>query len=462
MLQYLQPLVCIVFMNVNEILQFVDRLVVEHTRKHLDDVQRAVVVGTWQRQTYDDIAQQCNFNKNYVSDVGAELWQILSSVLSEDIKKSNFRSTIERFRLTESPVIIQNHHQSNNSFNICNYPYAANHKCQGNEQELTYHDLSTAPQIFEFYNRESELEILYCWLLKQNSRLISVLGLPGIGKTTLVKKLIDLNYQHFEIIIWRNLTFPKSLDLLISDLLKCCKQQLQETLHEQFQQLLDLFQHQKCLIVIDDVQNLFIPGEFAGEYRPEYRNYQTFFQAIRETYHQSQIILISQEKCPEMQCLDKELYPFQCLELLGINNTEILENMGLKDEDNWLNLIKLYEGNPQYLKDIAALIKDCFDANVAEFLAENKLIITSQMKRQFKQLFDRLSSVEKQLVLELSKIETPVVRESLKYSLNLSSIEFINALQSLQERYLIIKTKADKTLFHLSPIFREYVKSLLK
>ncbi|MFM6310874.1 MAG: AAA family ATPase [Dolichospermum sp.] len=439
-------------MNVNEILQFVDRQVVEHTGKHLDDVQRAVVVGTWQRQTYDDIAQQCNFNKNYVSDVGAKLWQILSSVLTEDIKKSNFCSTIERFILTQSPIFIQNNHQINNGFNICNYPYTANHKGQRNEQELTYQDLSTAPQIFNFYNRESELEILSCWLLKQNSRLISVLGLPGIGKTTLVKKLIGLNYQHFEIIIWRNLTFPKSLDLLISDLLKCCKQQLQETLHEQFQQL----------IVIDDVQNLFIPGELAGEYRPEYRNYQIFFQAIRETYHQSQIILISQEKCPEMQCLDKELYPFQCLELLGINNREILENMGLKDEDNWLNLIKLYEGNPQYLKDIAALIKDCFDGNVAEFLAENKLIITSQMKRQLKQLFNQLSSVEKQLVLELSKIETPLVRESLKQSLNLSSIEFINGLQSLQERYLVIKTKADKTLFHLSPIFREYVKSLFK
>lgn len=53
-------------------------------------------------------------------------------------------------------------------------------------------------------------------------------------------------------------------------------------------------------------------------------------------------------------------------------------------------------------------------------------------------------------------------RKKLEKILNLSSIEFINGLQSLQQRYLIIKTKADKTLFHLSPIFREYVKSLLK
>ncbi|MEY3827505.1 MAG: hypothetical protein RLZZ148_2325 [Cyanobacteriota bacterium] len=59
-------------MNLNEVLQLVDRLIVERTGKHLDDVQRAVIEGTWHRQTYDDIAQQFNFNKNYVGDVGAD------------------------------------------------------------------------------------------------------------------------------------------------------------------------------------------------------------------------------------------------------------------------------------------------------------------------------------------------------------------------------------------------------
>lgn len=77
-------------MNVNQLLQFVDRLVVERTGKHLDDVQRAVVEGTWERQTYDDIAQKCYVTKNYVGDVGAELWQLLSEILGEDIKKIIF------------------------------------------------------------------------------------------------------------------------------------------------------------------------------------------------------------------------------------------------------------------------------------------------------------------------------------------------------------------------------------
>jgi hypothetical protein len=39
---------------------------------------------------------------------------------------------------------------------------------------------------------------------------------------------------------------------------------------------------------------------------------------ITETQHQSNLILISQEKCAEMECLDEELYSIKCLELLGL------------------------------------------------------------------------------------------------------------------------------------------------
>ncbi|MDM3857613.1 MAG: hypothetical protein PT120_22675 [Aphanizomenon gracile PMC649.10] len=54
------------------------------------------------------------------------------------------------------------------------------------------------------------------------------------------------------------------------------------------------------------------------------------FKIITETQHQSSVILISQEQCPEMECLDKELYPIKSLELSGLDNPEILNNTGLK------------------------------------------------------------------------------------------------------------------------------------
>jgi hypothetical protein len=180
---------------------------------------------------------------------------------------------------------------------------------------------------------------------------------------------------------------------------------------------------------------------------------------ITETEHQSKVILISQEQCPEMQCLDEELYHLKCLELSGLDNTDILKNFGLKDDTIWSNLIQLYQGNPMYLKDVAILIQDIFDGNVAEFLAENSLLVTNKMRSHFHQLFNRLSTIEQLLVLEFSKFEQPVCREELRQNLDFSSRDFINGLQSLQQRYLVTKIKADKTLFELSPVFKEYVRN---
>jgi len=443
-------------MNVSQLLQFVDRLVVERTGKHLDDVQRAVVEGTWERQTYDDIAQKCYVTKNHVGDVGAELWQLLSEILGEDLKKTNFRSTFERLQLTSSQFI---NIQSSNNFSFCSSPYQYNDKHQESYNQSKYRDLTIAPQIINFYARESELKTLSNWILNQNTRLISVLGLSGIGKTTLVKRFVDLNLQQFEVIIWSNLKFPKSLELLVNDLLNVCKQEAKKNIDDKLKQLLDVLNKKKCLIILDDVHNIFATGQLAGQYQTEYQDYQNFFTTIAEVEHQSHVILIGQEQCAEMQCLDEELYPIKSLELSGLDDVEILKGTGLKNEDSWLKLINLYEGNPVYLKSIAISIKNIFDGDVAEFLADNSLIITKNMQDNFNQLFNKLSPIEQQLVLELSKFDKPVSREYLRQSLDLSSMDLINGLQSLQQRYLVTKIKEDKILFKLSSVFREYVKN---
>jgi hypothetical protein len=53
----------------------------------------------------------------------------------------------------------------------------------------------------------------------------------------------------------------------------------------------------------------------------------------------------------------------------------------------------------------------------------------------------------------------PVSREDLKLHLSLSVIDFNNALQSLQQRYLVTKIKNQKILFQLYPVFRACLSS---
>lgn len=450
-------------MTMTEILQFADQLIFAKKGKHLDDLQESIIKGVWDGQSYQEIADECNRSESRVRNIAAKLLQLLSEELGEDIEKTNFRSTLERVYIKSSQVIgLGNHH----SFHFCTQTLnQSNTNNRENDinitSKLSHHDLNLTPQIINFYNRKSELKTLSSWILDNNIRLISVLGLSGIGKTTLVKRFVDLNLDKFEVIIWKSLKYPKPLELLMNDLLNACKQELKATIDDNLKQLFNVFTDKKCLIILDDVHNIFTQGEFSGQYQSVYQDYQNFFKLITETEHQSHLILISQEQCAEMECLDGELYPIKSLKLSGLEDGEILSGIGLKqDQDSGLKLIEQYQGNPMYLKDVALLIKDVFDGDVAEFLAEDSLVITKEMRSHFNQLFNRLSPVEQKIVLELSKFDQPVSREDLRQHLDLSSMDLINGLKSLQQRYLVSKIKADTILFNLSCVFRKYVRTM--
>ena len=452
-------------MTMTEILQFADQLIFAKKGKHLDDLQESIIKGIWDGKSYQEIAEECNRSESRVRNIAAKLLQLLSEELGENFEKTNFRSTFNRLNISSS----QNQNICQNGNHNFNYsPEILYNSKQNNQEQLNnalsksvYHDLTLAPKIINFYNRESELKALSSLILDNNIRLISVLGLSGIGKTTLVKRFVDLHLEKFEVVIWKSLKYPKPLELLIDDLLNTCEQESKATRDDKLKQLFDILRDKKCLIILDDVHHIFTQGEFSGQYQSVYQDYQNFFKIITETEHQSHLILMSQEQCAEMECLDGELYPIKSLKLSGLEDREILSEMGLKtDQDSGLKLIERYQGNPMYLKDVAVLIRDVFDGNVADFLAEDGLVITKEMQSHFNQLFNRLSPVEQKIVVELSKFEQPVSREELRQHLDLSSIDLINGLQSLQQRYLVSKIKTDPILFHLSMTFKEYLRKL--
>jgi ABC-type dipeptide/oligopeptide/nickel transport system ATPase subunit len=449
-------------MTIAEILQIADRLVFSQTGKHLDDLQEAVIKGVWQGQTYQVIADECQHSESRVRDVGYKLWEILSEQLGEDINKCNFRSTFERLDLTSSQFI--NIIQSIENFRFCSYTNQSlnnDRQAQSNQQQ-PYCDLKQAPKINHCYGRENELSTLSQWLENPNTQLISVLGIAGIGKSTLVRHFLDINTQTFDAIIWKNLKLS-SLDSIVTEIstniqANNAQQNINDNISEQF---LNLLIQKRCLIILDNLEEIFTPQQLAGMYKTEYKYKQPFLRMITEMEHQSCFILISQEKCQEMISLDDELYPSHCLELAGLDESarEILRNQDLKDEESWLKLIILYEGHPKYLQNISILIKEVFAGKVSDFLQEKSLILTEDIKHSLTELYNRLSPIEKQIALELSRHEQAISRKDLRQSLSLLSTDLINGLQSLNRRYLVITIKGDKILFKLSPIFIEYVKN---
>ena len=453
--------------TVTEVLQVVDELVFKHTGNHLTDLQRSAVKGIWQSQTYSEIADEFGYeSENYIGNISRDLYKILSKELDEDVTKSNFCWSIERIANSFNPQLIgigiKNH------VNYCPNNIDIQKQAVNNEakikQKTSYINLKQSPRITNFYGRTNELLTLSDWIEKPNTRLISILGILGIGKSIFVKHFIDTHTIPFDAIIWKNIKLSNSLNSILTEILTELNINIQDiNTNNLLNQSLELFNQKRCLIIFDNLEEIFTPQQFTGKYQPEHQNYKTFLQMITETQHQSNVILISQEKCQEMISLDYELYPSHCLELSGLNNaaTEILKNQGLKNEEAWLELIKLYESHPRYLQYISILIKDVFQGEVSELLKENSLILTADFKSLFDSIWMRLSEVEKEILLKISQQDKSISRDDIKDLLSLSSIDIINGLQSLTRRFLLTKLENDEKLFNLSSVFRAYLKLML-
>ena len=453
-------------MTVTEVLQIVDNLVFKHTGNHLTDLQRSAIKGIWDGKLYSEIAEEFEYGENYIGNVSRDLYKILSKELGTEVTKSNFCWSMERLAssFNSSQVIgigINSH------FNLCPNNTDTQKIEVNNEEQIkqntTYINLKQSPKITHFYGRTNELSTLSAWIENPNTRLISILGLSGIGKTSLIKHFIDTHTLNFDAIIWKNLKLSNSLNSILTEIFTELNENDKNINTDKLlNQSLELFNQKRCLIILDNLEEIFTPQQYAGQYQPEHQNYQTFLQMMTEVEHQSCVILISQEKCQEMISLDSELYPSYFLELSGLDNaaTEILKNQGLENEEVWLDLINLYETHPRYLQHISILIKDIFQGETSEFMQENCLILTENIKSQFDLTWNKLTDVEKQILLKIVQNQQPLSRDEIKESLSLSSMEIINGLQSLTRRYLLTKLEHHQKSFHLSSIWREYLKLL--
>lgn len=82
------------------------------------------------------------------------------------------------------------------------------------------HDWDTAVDASVFYGREAELAQLWQWVAAERCRVVGVLGIGGIGKSTIAVKAALQMQAEFEIVVWRSLANAPPLDELLSSLLK--------------------------------------------------------------------------------------------------------------------------------------------------------------------------------------------------------------------------------------------------
>ncbi|WP_333430122.1 NB-ARC domain-containing protein [Microcoleus sp. MON2_D5] len=412
-----------------------------------------VLRGTLQRETYKEIATDFDCSESHIREISSELWQILSEELGEDVSKTNFRSTMERFQVSHSLNFAQDVVAIGN-FNICgearhplNRPnsHPPNQETSNSKPTKTlYQDLNEMPELGDFYSRTPELHTLT--------------GISGIGKTTLAVQLVQQIKDEFEYAVWYTLDEFPTIEKFQSNLIQLfsnSEKQDSSPTNQKRLPLIKYLQNHRCLIILDDVHNLFCSGELAGKYKPEYEDYRSLFKQIEKLSHQSCLMLIGWEQPREVTQVKSQNTALRTLQIKGLDIAaarEILRDYGLEESDNSEALIHRYQGNPLWLKSVATLIQD-LGGGLTELLPNDTLLLPEDLKDVLQQQFDRLCELEKQVISLLAKESQPINRAKLLENDRIPASDLLNALQSLSRRCLI---EQQANFYTISPVLRQY------
>ncbi len=434
-------------MTLNEVLKFVDEIVFDKTGKHLDSLQKAILRATWQGEKYSKVAQEYHCTKFHVGNVASNLWQLISKELNEKIRKSNFRAAMERYQISNFSNVFNlgGNNCLKGNINLCpdnthssetKQKLPTTQTANQNNTPLPKLDLRDAPDIKKtFYDRSTQLTTLKTWILEHRCRLITISGISGIGKSTIIRHLIPEIESNFDHIIWRTLrtspTLNETLKNLIETISNVTEINLPNNTDAQLSMLIEKIRNIRCLIILDDVQQILSGGQLIGKYKPGYENYSNLFKIIGELSHNSCFILNSWEPPLEILNFIDDDSPVHLFQLTGLTEKEarqMLKNKELLDEQKWLELINFYQGNPQWLKLVGETIKKLFGGSVAQYLSYQPLFLSDELTNILQQHFQRLSDLEKQVLSQLSEPEKSVSVAQLLEKSQLSSPELFQTL----------------------------------
>ena len=218
--------------QIEQIVASINQIVSHKSGKSLKDIQVDILRGAFKQEEYVKIAHAKNSSPDSIKKEASLLWKLLSEVFGETITKT--RLEVLKRKVTNLPTS----HLSSN----------------------LYQDWADAPDVSGIVGRETDVNTLKQWVVGDRCRLITVVGLPGKGKTSLTVKLAQEITGEFQGVIWRSLLNSLSIQDLIKDWILFFSHQekmdLPDCLDQQINLLISYLKQHRYLLILDNIETI--------------------------------------------------------------------------------------------------------------------------------------------------------------------------------------------------------------
>src|SRR3989442_94493 len=330
-------------------------------------------------------------------------------------------------------------------------------------------DWGEALDVPSFYDREQELATLARWVVEEGCRMVSVLGMGGMGKSALVVRAMQQLAGHFAVVLFRSLRDAPDCSALLDDCLSLLSPEplgaVPQSRERRLSLLLEELRGRRVLLVLDNLEVLLEEGDVLGRLRPGFEAYEHLLRQMAQTAHQSCLLLTSREKPAGLRRLEGSRAPVRSLPLSGLEATacaQLLaehEVMGSPEERARLGAV--YEGNPLALKIVAETFADLFGGQIDPFLSGGTVVFGS-IAELLEEQWARLSPLEQTVLCWLAIVREPLTLDDLLAVLvsPLAHVQVLEAVDGLRRRCLIERGQRAGS-FTLHSVVLEYVTSRL-
>ena len=333
-------------------------------------------------------------------------------------------------------------------------------------------DWAEAADVGTLAHRDTELDTLRRLVDEERRRVVGVIGIGGIGKTSLVvafgQHVATRNPdtdRGFDTVVYGSLRNAPPLDTLLVSLIHTLAPQLAAApnagLDTTITLLLDLLHARRVLLILDQLESILQPGTTTAQYRAQYADYGRLLYRLGEDGHQSCLIVISREKPGELTELEARGLPAATLTLRGLSEAacrRLLAGRQIRGTNaEWAALAHQLGGNPLALKLVAEPIVDRFGGNIGAFLASNVALL-ERVRALIEQHVKRLSPLELDLLRWLAVAREPIAAADL-LAMSIQPVArsyLLEALEGLRRRNLVERA-ATWPAFSLQPMVMDYV-----